>query len=279
MKRLIVLSAAWLSLCVIYIWVFIGWGNLFSLLPHEALMVFVALLVPIPVSAFFLWFSRVARSVEAISSQVGAHARQIDLVARNLNTMVEIARESRDAALADMKAQQLLSANMVRELAVIAEMRSAPPPVPVPSTSGSLEQMRALVEIINVALNDLSMTVTQVLVQLLNAVHGDKDKIQEFMAGLVEAYSVGDKNAFFRSFAKHLAEYPDTLVTVARGSPEVRRDLSKILREVEEIMSLVAGCEQNNLIRIVFEEGELWKLHKSLDVHFDRDGSPKAPEE
>ncbi len=55
----------------------------------------------------------------------------------------------------------------------------------------------------------------------------------------------------------------------------MRRDISKIIREVTEITAMVNRCDEDHLIRIVFEEGELWRLNRILVRHFNTDGSPK----
>ncbi len=139
-----------------------------------------------------------------------------------------------------------------------------------------VNQLSALVGLINMALTDISVSATQLLVQLMEEGQRDKREIKEFVSGLVDAYSTGDKNVFFRALKQQLADNPTrvkALQSLSGSSPEVRRDIAKILKEMREIISLVNRCDKDNLIRIVFEGGDVWALHEALKPHFKMDGT------
>ena len=123
------------------------------------------------------------------------------------------------------------------------------------------------------------MATTQILVLLLQKERRARKDIKDFVGGLVEAYTTGDRNVFFRVLQRQLTDVPSrvkTLQTLSTDSPELRNNISKVLREVREIMSLVGRCDRDNLVRIIFEEGELRALQQELSRHFEEDGTAKA---
>ncbi|HIJ93707.1 MAG TPA: hypothetical protein HPP84_10110 [Rhodospirillaceae bacterium] len=139
-----------------------------------------------------------------------------------------------------------------------------------------VNQLSALIGLINMVLADISVSATQLLVQLMEEGRRDKREIKEFVSGLVEAYSTGDKNVFFRALKQQLADNPTrvkALQSLSGSSPEVRRDIARILKEMREIITLVNRCDKDNLIRIVFEGGDVWALHEVLKPHFKMDGT------
>jgi hypothetical protein len=132
--------------------------------------------------------------------------------------------------------------------------------------------------LLTLALNDLSMTATQLLTDLLNSTQDDRESVRKFMSTLTDAYFAGDRNVFFRCLALETRTHTEKFLEIASGSDDVRRRISKVLREAGEIKTLVAQCDPNDLIRIVFEDGDLWDLDKVLSTNFSEDGTKKSAE-
>jgi hypothetical protein len=197
---------------------------------------------------------------------------------RIYTTDVECARDSRDGIVDELRSQRVLSQEITQELSQITQSRTVAPAPPGLDPSQRIDRMRALAEVLGLALNDLSMTATQVLTQHLNAAHGDRDGTRKFISTLTTAYFAGDKNVFFRSLVQEAVNRSEQLRRCAEDTESVRQQISKILREAREIRSLVAACDPNDLVRIVFEDGELWALEKALTEHFLIDGSPVRTE-
>ncbi|AVM72900.1 liposome tubulation protein MamY [Magnetospirillum gryphiswaldense] len=189
--------------------------------------------------------------------------------------LVEASRDSRDGIVDELRSQRVLSQEITQELSHIAQSRNVVPVAePGLDPSQRIDRMRALAEVLGLALNDLSMTATQLLSEHLNAAHGDREGTQKFISTLTNAYFAGDKNVFFRSLVSEVVNHSDQLQQCAIGAENVRQQISKILREAREIRSLVSACDPNDLVRIVFEDGELWALEKALAEHFLIDGTP-----
>lgn len=291
-------SVLWLIFCGTYITIYNGWNNIFSLLPHEFFAVLVTIAFPIALLAFLGLMAKIATSIDQMKSEVTAIA-QLDpgrpgasamlaelfqdhhkaiaalLAAQTEATaqIVQVTRDNRDGIVAELRSQTTLSEEMNKELSVIAESRSIPA---APGAGGGayqrIERMHALAEVLGFALNDLSMTATQLLTELLDNAHGDKDATRKFIATLTNAYFSGDKNVFFRCLAREVESNPETLRRIADDNDQVRQQISKVLREAREVESLVNGCDPNDLVRIVFEDGDLWAMEKSLARHFSVDG-------
>ncbi|CAA7622373.1 Magnetosome protein MamY [Candidatus Terasakiella magnetica] len=188
--------------------------------------------------------------------------------------LVEASRDSRDGIVDELRSQRVLSQEITQELSHIAQSRNVVPVAePGLDPSQRIDRMRALAEVLGLALNDLSMTATQLLSEHLNAAHGDKEGTRKFISTLTTAYFAGDKNVFFRSLVSEVVNHSDQLRQCAIDAENVRQQISKILREAREIRSLVSACDPNDLVRIVFEDGELWALEKALAEHFLIDGT------
>ncbi|HIJ62805.1 MAG TPA: hypothetical protein HPQ04_08960 [Rhodospirillaceae bacterium] len=187
--------------------------------------------------------------------------------------IVQVTRDSRDGIVDELKSQTLISKEINQELTQIAENSAAAPGKEiVAGASQRIDRMHALAEVLAFALNDLSMTATQLLTELLDEVHGDKDGTRTFISTLTNAYFAGDKNVFFRSLAREVAASAETLTQIAGESDVVRQQISKVLREAREVKSLVGSCDPNDLVRIVFEDGDLWDMEKALSEHFSPEG-------
>jgi hypothetical protein len=152
-------------------------------------------------------------------------------------------------------------------------------PVAVSDSVQNIDRMRSLAELLTLALNDLSMTATQLLTDLLAIAQDDKETVRKFMSTLTDAYFAGDRNVFFRCLTIETKTHAEKFREMAADSEAVRRRISKVLREAGEIKALVAQCDPNDLIRIVFEDGDLWDLEKSLSANFSEDGALKSDNE
>jgi hypothetical protein len=345
-------SAIWFIMSVVYITIFNGWKNVFTMLPHEFFLVLLAIGLPIALMALIVMLARIVTSVdsmksditalshredvssegavamladlfrehrEAIAAQVAAQveataqlvqmnrdvralapparesgadepmallaqlfrehrevvAAQLEAQTSATAQLVQVTRDSRDGIVDELRSQRVLSQEITQELSHIAQSRNIAPAVPadpVLDPSQRIDRMRALAEVLGLALNDLSMTATQLLTEHLNTAHGDREKTRQFISTLTNAYFAGDKNVFFRSLVQEVVNHADQLRQCAAAAENVRQQISKILREAREIRSLVEACDPNDLVRIVFEDGELWALEKALAEHFLIDG-------
>ncbi|OAN48799.1 chemotaxis protein [Paramagnetospirillum marisnigri] len=343
-------AVIWAVLSIVYLTIFNGWKNLFTMLPHEFFIVLLSIALPIGLTVLILMLSRIVKSVDTLKSEVTtlsrndvssegsvamladlfrehraaiaaqveaqveattqlirlnqegralaapaqasgtdeamtllaqlfrehreAVAAQLEAQASATAQLVQVTRDSRDGIVDELRSQRVLSQEITQELSQIAQSRTVAPAAPGLDPSQRIDRMRALAEVLGLALNDLSMTATQVLTEHLNAAHGDRDGTRKFISTLTTAYFAGDKNVFFRSLVQEAVNRSEQLRRCAEDTESVRQQISKILREAREIRSLVAACDPNDLVRIVFEDGELWALEKALAEHFLIDGSP-----
>ena len=263
---------------------------MFSLLPHEVGIVFVSFLGPVLVLIFLFIFSKLARTVTFIAEESHRHGAVINQILERMGLVVEETQQSRQAVLADVEAHKALSwdiskaiegqsaglENMASKLSSDLKSYHSNADSTDPN---DIRQMSTLIDLFNAALGDLSVATTQILVLLLQKERRARNDIKDFVGGLVEAYTTGDRNVFFRVLQRQLTNVPSrvkTLQTLSTDSPELRNNISKVLREVREIMSLVGRCDRDNLVRIIFEEGELRALQQELSRHFEEDGTAKA---
>ena len=284
------LAGLWLVLCAFYVSRNVGWANLFSLLPHEFFGVVMAALLPVLLLLLLALMGRVAGSMAVIQAVVTDIRERDGGSTEFLAMMSRFQHDSRETAAALIEAQTGASrmlADATRESrdGIVAELRVQGVLAKdsgsglVPAEDGSMtpamriERMRALAELINLALNDLSMTATQLLMAILKADELDREEMRKFISTLTDAYFSGDKNVFFRSLALELETRLPTLLRLAGESDLVRNRVSKILREARQVKDLMGQCDPEDLIRIVFEDGDLWVLEKALLGHFDRDGT------
>ncbi|MEO5375035.1 MAG: hypothetical protein H7840_12255 [Alphaproteobacteria bacterium] len=296
MKKFVLLGTVGISLLwslgvVAYVTTFVGWDNLLHLLPSELAVLVLVLTLPLIVGAILFVILDASHKVDKLADTIGGQTDAMAETIQQVAAAVDEVRLSRDLhpaggimSIGNMPIGDL-QAMLTRAISGAIEAQGGFHP-PVPQSSGSLipenidpndfAHLGTLMNLFTVALNDLSVITTRLLVRLLEGAGRGKEDVRPFIGGLLDAYGTGDKNVFFRALQQQLSDYPvhlQALKDLTANSPEIRRDVSKILREAEEIMSMVRRCDSQNLIRIVFEEGELWSLQQVLVQHFDNDGN------
>ncbi len=288
------ISLLWLAVCATYISVYSGWNNLLNTMPHEFFIILLAVVLPLIAFGLVIVMTQVTSHVDGLKSDVGAMAQrdagamealkligeaikesreaQIAAQEKAAAQLVDASRDTRAAIIEELKSQGGLSRDITRELSLSAQKLA---PVAGGDSVQSIDRMRSLAELLTLALNDLSMTATQLLTDVLSATQEDKESVRKFISTLTDAYFAGDRNVFFRCLALETRSHPERVRDLADGSEIVRRRISKVLREAAEIKALVAQCNPNDLIRIVFEDGDLWDLERVLLMHFLQDGAIK----
>ncbi|MBF0355813.1 MAG: chemotaxis protein [Alphaproteobacteria bacterium] len=289
------ISALWLFVCAAYISVYSGWENIMYFMPHEFFIILLVVALPLIVFGLVIVITQVTIRVDSLRTDVGqlsqrdgiatealalisqtireSREAQIEAQEKAAALLVDATRDSRQAIIEELRSQGGMSRDISRELALSAQKLA---PVVASDSVQSIDRMRSLAELLTLALNDLSMTATQLLTDLLSKVQDDKETVRKFISTLTDAYFAGDRNVFFRCLALEVKAHSDKFREMAAGSDTVGRRVSKILREAGEIKTLVAQCNPNDLIRIVFEDGDLWDLEKILVTHFADDGSLKS---
>lgn len=320
-----------------YISIYVGWDNFFSLLPDEIIVSFLGFVAPIALVVFLFLFFGVATKVEVLASAVrGQEAAVQDIsagiaaatdetlenraailagmqgqeaavkdISAGIAAATDETRESRAAILAGVEGHKELSREMSTTLArhdagiadvssglarISGELGGIGEKLSLPARidkiglnaidSDDFGQLNTLITLFTVALSDLSVVCTRILVRLMERDVGDKNQVKTYVGGLVEAYATGDKNVFFRALNARLGEdrkNTDRLRRWSSESPEFQRDISKILREAQEIGDMVGRCDKDHLLRIVFEESDLWELDRNLRRHFEANGTVKIP--
>lgn len=145
--------------------------------------------------------------------------------------------------------------------------------------SRNIAEQAALMGLINLVMNDVSISVTRVLVRLMETEQRSKEEIQDAIQGLVGAFSAGDKDVFFRLLHQRLVARPEwieSLRSQAAQSPALSRDLAKIVNGGREIASLVGRCNDGDIIADVFGETALKALGETLESHIEAGGSAAA---
>ncbi|MEE9545635.1 MAG: hypothetical protein V3V55_08625 [Rhodospirillales bacterium] len=281
------LSIVWVLICLGYISYNVGWENLSYLLPHEIAGMVLGIISPVFIFIILSFVSKVARNERKVAEEMLRHGDLIKDISGKIGKIADETRKNGKFLIEDLEAHKAISGDVVNAIesqnAGMEDITNKLSMV-IKSDQKKLEridpkdvnQLSALVGLINMALTDISVSATQLLVQLMEEGQRDKREIKEFVSGLVDAYSTGDKNVFFRALKQQLADNPTrvkALQSLSGSSPEVRRDIAKILKEMREIISLVNRCDKDNLIRIVFEGGDVWALHEALKPHFKMDGT------
>jgi hypothetical protein len=293
-RLFMVIAALWLTICAAYITVYSGWNNLLNTMPHEFFIILLAVVLPLIAFGLFIILSQVTNRVDGLKSDMGDLAKrdagamealtligqaikesreaQIAAQEKAAAQLVDATRDSRAAIIEELKSQGGLSREITRELSLSAQKLA---PAAGSDSVQSIDRMRSLAELLTLALNDLSMTATQLLADVLATIQDDKETVRKFISTLTDAYFAGDRNVFFRCLALEAKSHPEKVRSLAASSEIVKRRISKVLREASEIKALVAQCDPNDLIRIVFEDGDLWDLERVLSGHFSVDGSLK----
>ncbi|MBF0562110.1 MAG: hypothetical protein HQL37_08840 [Alphaproteobacteria bacterium] len=276
----------WILGVIVYLTRFVGWENLAHLLPSEIAVVVLWLVLPFIVGGILYFVMEIVNKVDALAQTVAAQTGAMTGMVQQVTVAVDEARKSREIQVPADDLQALLA----RALSGAIEAHGGLQPLTLQSKAlqngnqvdtenlnpNDFAHLGTLINLFNVALNDLSVITTRLLVRLLDDTGRDKEEVRTFITGLLDAYGTGDKNVFFRALKQQLdfkTNGINTLKELAVNSVDVRRDVSKILREAEEIMAMVRRCDRQNLIRIVFEEGDLWGLQQELTCHFDIDGN------
>lgn len=139
-----------------------------------------------------------------------------------------------------------------------------------------IRQQTALTGLINFVLNDINVSATRMLVKLMEAEERSRDEIRDFIQGLVNAYSVGDRSVFI-SVLQHQLAGNEERIAVLQGlsgaAPEVAADLSKIIKGAREISSMIEQFSEENMATILFDDATLRKLCGALEPHFSTDGA------
>ncbi|MBF0095237.1 MAG: hypothetical protein HQL34_11940 [Alphaproteobacteria bacterium] len=279
-------SALWILGVLAYVTSFFGWQNLTYLLPSELAVVVLALFLPVIVGVVVILVLEIANKVDGLARSIGGQTSAITEMAQQVTAAVDDARRDRELLPTTGDLQTVLTHAISGAISGAIEAQGAfrPPAVQGGVSAESLNpndigHVGTLITLFNVALNDLSVITTRLLVRLLEDEGSGKEDVRAFITGLLDAYSTGDKNVFFRALRRQLESDPahlERFKALATTAPDVRTDISKILREAEEIMSMVQRCDRQNLIRIVFEDGELWGLQQYLTRHFEIEGSARA---
>ncbi|MEE8392966.1 MAG: hypothetical protein V3R66_01375 [Rhodospirillales bacterium] len=144
---------------------------------------------------------------------------------------------------------------------------------------GDIRQQTALMGLITLVLNDINVSVTRLLVRLMEEEGRSKEEIMELIYGLINAYSAGDRDVFLYVLNHQLANSPErigSLQSLSGKSSEVSRDLSRVQREAKEIISLIGRVGEDDIVGITFDGGALMALNDVLEPHFNLDGTAKA---
>lgn len=296
-------SILWVLICIIYISVFVGWGNLFDFLPHEFAAIILSIVTPIFLFGVLFIVFRMSANEDQISDEIHRHRTSIEDLSAKVEQIVEAMRENWQFNVNDIDALKRIPEDLTGAIealkAIPGDMTSAmkthnagieditnrladvlrkEEEKSAKIDVGDITRHAALMGLINMVLNDISVTVTRMLVRLLEYDGRTREEIKEFVQGLVNAYSAGDKDAFFHAFHFWLVGKPErieALRSMIGESPEVSVDLSKILREIEEIITLVERCDEHDIAKIVFDDNALRKLSEVLKPHFNLEGRPR----
>ncbi len=280
-------SIVWVLICLVYISYNVGWENLLYFMPHEIAAMVIGIISPIFIFIILSFISKAARNERKAAEEMLRHGDLIKGISGKIGEIANETRENGKFLIEELEARKAISRDVVNAIenqnAGMEDIANKLSMV-IKSDREKLDrinpkdvnQLSALIGLINMVLADISVSATQLLVQLMEEGRRDKREIKEFVSGLVEAYSTGDKNVFFRALKQQLADNPTrvkALQSLSGSSPEVRRDIARILKEMREIITLVTRCDKDNLIRIVFEGGDVWALHEVLKPHFKMDGT------
>jgi hypothetical protein len=309
-------AGLWLVVCGLYINSSVGWSNLSEFLPFEMAVLALGVILPIVLLALWFSISMVVAYLSSMSTDVERQGELVDGLWQELNPALETLRGSGNfsaeslAALLDLPGnaisakenQNLVMDNLIRKLDLVAETSNAGAESLKNNISSVLDglsvrmdavlsnqdeqkaggafneirQQTALLGLISVVLNDINVSATRVLVQLMRKEERSNEEIREFVQGLVSAYSVGDRSVFFSVLQHQLADNAERisiLQVLAGESQEVADDLSKIIMETKEITSMIKKFNNENIITILFDDSVLRTLNNVLEPHFNRDGT------
>ena len=288
-----VLTVLWVLFFAIFISIGVGWRNVFGLLPHEIGAVILAVIVPILIAIVVIVVVGMSAEISQVTHDSRQHGEMFRTLLDNANSaggssemdgqwLVEAFQMQKLATddMADvLNAHRALSENINEKLTAYIQSEQDDAGKFGSLDSGEISQKTALMGLVNIVLNDLSVSSTRILVRLLELENLTKDEIKDLMQGLIGAYSAGDKDVFFRILHQRLAVKPEwvqALHSLASESSMVSGDLSKILRGSNEVLSLVEQCDKGDIIGIIFDANDIKTLRNILETYFDESGTPKV---
>lgn len=255
LATLAALSILWALIYLLFVSVFVGWGNLFDFLFYEIAVIFLSFVAPVLIFLVIcINFIRAADNkliVEEIRScggLIAALSKKIDQIAATVGENSERVGDTQEKKRQD--------------------------------NSRETGRQAALWGLLNAVLTDISLSSTRIFVRLAEMEGRSREEIKRHIQELMSAYSAGDRDVFIRALHRGLARNPhgmDFLRAAAGRSSGVCRDVSKVLRETGEIQSIIARSEQGGIVQSIFEHNAMHSLKEVLEPHFNLDGSAKPP--
>ncbi|MEG3620316.1 hypothetical protein V5T82_17775 [Magnetovibrio sp. PR-2] len=308
-------SAVWLLICIGYVSNSVGWENLSALLAHELMVIILGTVLP--VGMFYLFFATAQSSsaTQELVIHTDQQGRVIQEISDALgNMVVNVERQSADSTRI---MQTKLDEGLVR-LEQSSETRNASVDAQVEGLSGSLSSVRdqlanqaqsidglqsqleeltsqlgkgdnvldldtvhqrtAIMGFVNIIINDINVSITRILVRLMESENRPKPQIKDFVQGLANAFSVGDRGVFITVLQHQLSgnlERMTSLQTAAKELPIVQTDMAQIIRELNEMHALFSRVDDPLLIKTIYDIERLGTLQELLSQYFHNDGSPK----
>jgi len=236
--------------------VYVGWGNLFSLLPHEIAGYILGVLMPIlAVSVFFFVAPREDPSLAAVVEETRRHRSNVEVLSGSVARVVDEDRDSRRTiaekldGLAETLSVHRQALDGVLESRGVTSAQVAQALVTLKgaiddvagkvgmihrrveqSEPSEVDRHAAVIGVIDALLNDVSVAATGIVVRLMEAERQPKRDIRAFVQGLVNAYASGDKHVFFRVLNSRLAESPERMALLREqvsASPEGQRPVRR----------------------------------------------------
>lgn len=296
-------SILWVLICFVFISVSVGWDNLFYFMPHEIAAIILSIAAPVFLFGVLFTVSRMASNEDVFAQEIHRHRSLIEKLLEKIDRAVEAMRKNWQFNADDINALKAMPGDLT---GAIEALKAIPEDITSAFEAQNtgieditnkltavlrdeeekarkidhrdISRQTALMGMINVVLNDISVSVTRLLVRLMEKEGRSTEEIREYIQGLLYAFSTGDKGAFFRVLHYWLANNPkriESLKLLAAESSVVSRDLSKILREMKEVISLVGRYDQNDIVKTFFNDNALWELNEVLEPHFREDGTAK----
>lgn len=286
----IIPSIIWMSICATYIFVSVGWENLWYLLPSEIIGIVLGVATPIVVLVVLFVVNELLSSDGLIAGGMRRQEGQIRETSDLLRSFTEETRDGMKALVDEMESGRAASRAMTSALEITnAGIEEIIRTLNVvvrgdPKATGSVNPpdanaLAGLAQLVNAGLADMSVAVTGLLGQLMDAEERGRAETIEYIEGLVDAWTLGDKNVYFRALHHQLATDPERieiLQSLSKRSSDVSRNISKILREMQGFDVLAKQLDKNSIIRIVIEESDFWALREVVERHFRTDGTAKA---
>lgn len=253
------LSILWALIYLLFVSVFVGWGNLFDFLFYEIAVIFLSFVAPVLILVA-IWINFVtAWDNQSIAEEIRSRGELIGDLSKKI----------------DQIAALTIDMGQGREV-----FRRGRQEKETQDDSGEIGRQAALLGLLNAVLTDISLSSTRIFVRLAEMEGRSREEIKFQIQGLMGAYSAGDKEVFIRALHQGLAKNPegiDFLRSHAGPSSGVSRDVSKVLRETGEIESIIARGEKGGIVESLFEDNAMRSLKEVLEPHFNLDGTAKPP--